>query len=84
MDSRGNPDRILERELPRRGLSLKELLFAAILAVHAVVFARLYLRRGRLRFDLLFAGGFLLLTIFYAGRSWLSLAGIEPEPTYLQ
>jgi uncharacterized membrane protein len=62
---------------------LKELFLTAVFAVHAVVFARLYLRRGRRGFDLLFVGGFVLLTLFYASRSSLSLAGIEPEPTYL-
>jgi uncharacterized membrane protein len=62
---------------------LKELLFAAVLAVHALAFAHLYFRRGRRGSDLLFVGGFVLLTVFYASRSSLSLAGIEPEPTCL-
>ena len=62
---------------------MKELFLTAIFAVHAVVFARLYLRRGRSGFDLLFVGGFVLLTLFYASRSSLSLAGVEPEPSYL-
>ena len=62
---------------------MKELFFTAVFAVHAVVFARLYLRRGRRGFDLLFVGGFVLLTLFYASRSSLSLAGIAPEPSGL-
>ena len=62
---------------------MKELLFTAVLAVHAVVFARLYLRRGRRTFDLLFVGGFVLLTVFYLGSGLVSLAEIDPPPAYL-
>ncbi len=62
---------------------MKELFLTAVFAVHAVVFARLYIRRGRRGFHLLFVGGFVLLTLFYASRSSLSLAGIAPEPNHL-
>jgi hypothetical protein len=59
---------------------VKELLLSAVLVIHAAVFARLYLRRGRRGFDLLFVGGFALLAAFYAGSGSLSVAGIEPRP----
>ena len=62
---------------------MKELLFAAVLAVHAAVFARIYFRRGRRGFHALFVGGFSLLTVFYLGSSLVSLAGIEPSPAAL-
>jgi hypothetical protein len=62
---------------------LKELLFAAVLAIHAAVFARFYLRRGRRGFHALLVGGFSLLTVSYLGSSLVSLAGIEPTPAAL-
>jgi hypothetical protein len=62
---------------------LQELLFAAVLAVHAMAFARLYLRRGRRGFDLLFVAGFVLLAASYAGSGSLLLSGIDPQPRHL-
>ena len=62
---------------------MKELLFAAVLAIHAAAFTRLYFRRGRRGFDVLFVGGFSLLTVFYLVSSLVSLAGIEPTPAAL-
>jgi lipopolysaccharide export LptBFGC system permease protein LptF len=65
------------------GFSLKELLLSAVFVIHAAAFAYLYFRRGRRGFHLLFVGGFLLLTVFYASSGSLSFAGAEPRPAYL-
>ena len=62
---------------------MKELLLTAVFAVHAAVFAGLYIRRGRRGFDLLFVCGFLLLAAFYASSGLLSLGSVEPAPRYL-
>ena len=62
---------------------MKELLLSAIFVIHAAAFARLYFRRGRRRFDLLFVCGFLLLTVFYTSSGLLSLGSAEPTPRYL-
>lgn len=62
---------------------MKEWLLTAIFAVHAVVFASVYFRRGRHGFDLLLVGGFVLLAAFYATSGSLSFAGIEPRPRHL-
>jgi O-antigen ligase len=62
---------------------VKELLLTVVFVVHAAAFASLYFRRGRRGFDLLFVGGFVLLTVFYASSGSLSLAGAEPRPAYL-
>jgi O-antigen ligase len=59
------------------------LVLTAIFVVHAVFFARLYFRRGRRAFDLLFVGGFVLLAAFYATSASLFLVGVEPLPTHL-
>lgn len=62
---------------------MKELLLSAVFVVHAAVFARLYVRRGRRLFHLLFVCGFLLLTVFYASSGLLSPESVEPAPRCL-
>ena len=79
---RSNAGYDLGGRTPSRGFSLKELLLSAIFVIHAAVFARLYFRRGRRGFYLLFVGGFLLLTVFYTSSGLLSLGSVEPAPRY--
>jgi hypothetical protein len=62
---------------------VKEIALFALFAVHAAAFARLYFRRGRRAFHLLFTAGFVLLTLSYGGLGWQRLSGVESVPTFL-
>lgn len=59
-------------------------MLAAIFVVHAIVFAYFYFRRGRQAFHLLFSGGFVLLTGYYAYNSWQFFAGVALVPAWLR
>jgi hypothetical protein len=60
---------------------VREIALLALFAVHAAVFAHVYFRRGGRILHLLLTAGFVLLALFYAGRGWQSMSGVEAEPS---
>lgn len=62
---------------------MKSIILAVIFAVHALVFARAYLNRGRNPFSICLVLGFSMLLAYYGYESWQSFGSTENVPSQM-